>query len=152
MLARAAAGESIQNLRGLLYEVARNLLIDRYRQSQVRRHVCDEALAEVPAPTSDQPEVRYAGQQRVRLLEQAIAALPLRCRQAFVLHKLEGLSQAEVALRMGVSVNMVERHIMLAIAACRKALGDERPRRRAPPAGRSGAAAELDEPDVPDGQ
>ena len=82
VLARAAAGESIQNLRGLLYEVARNLLIDRYRQLQVRKHACEEALAKVPAPTSDEPEVRYAGQQRVRLLEQTIAALPLRCRQA----------------------------------------------------------------------
>ncbi|MFT3803616.1 MAG: sigma-70 family RNA polymerase sigma factor [Burkholderiaceae bacterium] len=130
VLARVATGERIEDLRGLLYEIARNLLIDRHRRMRVRKHVSDEALAGMHAPASEEPETRYAGQQRVRLLERTIENLPLRCRQAFVLHKLDGLPQAEVAARMGVSLNMVERHIMLAIAVCRKALGDERPRRR----------------------
>ena len=130
VLAKVAAGERIENPRGLLYEIARNLLIDRHRQLVVRNHTSEEALADMHAPPSHEPEACYAGLQRVRLLEQAIENLPLRCRQAFVLHKLDGLPQAEVAIRMGVSLNMVERHIMLAVAACRKALGDAQPRRR----------------------
>ncbi|MFT3813308.1 MAG: RNA polymerase sigma factor [Acidovorax sp.] len=132
VLAKVAAGEQVDDVRGLLYKVARHLLIDRHRQLAVRDHVSDEVLAEMAAPASDEPEARYAGQQRVRLLVRAIEGLPDRCREAFVLHRLDGLPQAEVAARMGVSLNMVERHIMLAIATCRKALGDDRPRRPVP--------------------
>ncbi|MFT3719536.1 RNA polymerase sigma factor [Pseudorhodoferax sp.] len=144
VLARMAAGQPVQNLRALLYAVARNLLIDRHRQLQVRGHAGDEALAELPAPPADQPEARYAGRQRMRLLVHTIENLPLRCREAFVLHRIDGLPQAEVAARMGVSLNMVERHVMLAVAACRKALGDERPRRETAAAGACGPGAGQD--------
>lgn len=140
VLARVAAGEQVDNMRALLYEVARNLLTDRYRQQQVRNHVGDDVLADMAGPLSDNPEAQYAGQQRLRLLVRAIESLPPRCREAFVLHRFDGLPQAEVAVRMGVSVNMVERHIMLAVATCRKALGDERARRQASPAGTSASA------------
>ncbi len=142
VLAKVEAGEKIEDLRGLLYEVARNLLIDRHRQMQVRNHTTDDVLADMPAPAADGPEARYAGQQRLRLLVTAIDNLPLRCREAFVLHRLDGLPQAEVATRMGISVNMVERHIMLAVATCRKALGDDHLRRKPRPAATPGPLPE----------
>lgn len=122
-----ATGRPVDDVRALLYEVARNLLIDRHRQLQVRRHVSADALLDMPGPSSQNPEALLAGQQQLRLLVNTIEALPPRCRQAFVLHKIDGLPQAQIAQQMGVSLNMVERHIMLAIAACRKALGTERP-------------------------
>lgn len=124
ILERGYAGGQVANERALMFEVARNLLIDRHRQLQLRRHESDDALDAHPAPASADPEAVYAGQQRVKLMVGAVEALPARCRQAFILHKIEGLPQAEVARQMGVSLNMVERHIMLAVAACRKALGD----------------------------
>ncbi len=139
VLAKVDRGERIDDLRGLLYEIARNLLIDRHRMRQVRDHVQDAALVDLPGPAADDPAVRYAGQQRLHLLVRTIEALPPRCRQAFVLHKIDGLPQMQIAEQMGVSLNMVERHIMLAVAACRKALGEERARR-------GGAPVALPEP------
>lgn len=124
MLERGYQAQQVGNERALMFEVARNLLIDRFRQQQLRRHEGDEALRDHPAPPSADPEAVYAGHQRLRLMIAAIEGLPARCRQAFMLHKIEGLPQAEVALQMGISLNMVERHIMLAVATCRKALGD----------------------------
>ena len=128
VLARMSNGESIQNARALLYETGRNLLIDRHRRAQHRMHDGENALDNVAAPATTHPDVMYAGRERVGLLMTAIESLPPRCREAFVRHRIDGLSQAEVAREMQISLNMVERHIMLAVATCRKALGEERRR------------------------
>jgi RNA polymerase sigma factor (sigma-70 family) len=53
-------------------------------------------------------------------LLQAIEDLPLRCREAFILHRFDGLPHVEVAERMGISCKMVEQHIKLAMTACRR--------------------------------
>lgn len=124
VLERRYTGDQVANARALLFEVGRNLLIDRHRQSKLRRHESDEGLVDLSGPAAAEPESVYAGNQRVVLLVATIEALPPRCRKAFVLHKIEGLSHADVAREMGITLNMVERHVMLAVAACRKALGD----------------------------
>lgn len=124
MLARMRSGEPVENARALLFEIARNLLIDRHRHLKVRQHDSDDQLLDMAGPSAHEPEAIYAGMQRARTLVATIERLPPRCRMAFVLHKIEGQSHAEVAATMGVSVNAVERHIMLAVAACRQALGE----------------------------
>ncbi|MNR33176.1 putative RNA polymerase sigma factor FecI [compost metagenome] len=48
--------------------------------------------------------------------------LPEKCRQAYVWHRLDGLTQVEVAARMGLSLNTVERYIMRAMRHLRDAL------------------------------
>lgn len=111
--------------RSLLYEVARNLLIDRHRQQQRQLHESDAILATLPAAEHCQPEVIYAQREQWQRLLHALEHLPPRCKQAFVLHKIEGRPQAEVAQIMNISLNMVERHIMLGIASCRKALAPD---------------------------
>nr|WP_301542521.1 RNA polymerase sigma factor [Cupriavidus basilensis] len=135
-LAMASTGERIDDPRALHYKIARHLLIDRHRARQVRNHESDAVLQDMAGPLSDDPEAAYAGRQRGRLLVATIERLPPRCREAFVLHKIDGLSHAEVAARMGVGINAVERHVMLAVAACRKALGDDPRRTRTQPPSR----------------
>lgn len=122
VLAKMHTGEPIEQTRPLLFEIARNLLIDRHRRLQVRQHENDDVLDEMAGPSAREPEAIYAGMQRGQVLVATIERLPPRCRQAFVLHKIEGRSHAEVAAAMGIGINAVERHIMLAVAACRKAL------------------------------
>ena len=48
----------------------------------------------------------------------AMAELPERRREAFVLHSIDGLTQTEVAQRMGISRRMVHNHVTLAMAYC----------------------------------
>lgn len=124
LLSAQHAGQHTGNPRAMLYQIARNLLVDRHRHLRVRQHDGDEVLQQQAALPSCEPETVLAGMQRLRLLADAIEALPPRCRAAFVRHRIDGLSHAEVAAEMGISLNMVERHVMLAVAACRKALAD----------------------------
>lgn len=120
VLAVQQTGETIREPRALLYRTARNVMIDQQRHSALRNLEDPQTLDEMPAPAAQQPEAAYAELQRVRRLISAIEALPPRCREAFILHKFDGLSHAQVAEHMGISRNMVERHVMLAVLACHK--------------------------------
>ncbi len=145
VLAVQQSGDPIAEPRALLYRTARNLVIDRHRRDTVRASTqttdADEALLPMdmaPAPSASQPEVAAASTQAVNAMLAAIGALPLRCREAFILHKFDGLSQAEVAEQMGISVKMVERHIKLGLQACR-ACRDQMASASTPAAGQENA-------------
>lgn len=129
VLALQQSGEQVAEPRALLYRTARNLVIDRHRRGAVRGQAFesdadDDGGADVfdtlSAPAASEPETAAMSAQAVGAMLAVIAELPLRCREAFILHKFDGLPQAEVARRMGISVTMVERHIKLAMQACRR--------------------------------
>jgi RNA polymerase sigma-70 factor (ECF subfamily) len=56
-------------------------------------------------------------------LDRAIAALPLRAREAFLLTREHGLTYEETAVAMGISAKTVMTHIGRALVALRKAVG-----------------------------
>lgn len=53
--------------------------------------------------------------QRLMGVQTIIEHLPSRCRQVFWLYRIEGYTQPEIADQLGISKNMVERHVMRAI-------------------------------------
>ncbi|MDR7052455.1 RNA polymerase sigma-70 factor (ECF subfamily) [Duganella sp. 3397] len=135
VLAMQQDGVTIAEPRALLYRTARNLVIDQHRRDTVRGvgadHDCYDvhasdgdanftALDTLAAPAALEPETAAMSAQGVAAMLAVIGELPLRCREAFILHKFDGLSQAAVAQQMGISVTMVERHIKHAMQACRR--------------------------------
>jgi RNA polymerase sigma factor (sigma-70 family) len=48
----------------------------------------------------------------LRRLQIALDQLAPRCREAFVLGRIEGLSRREIAARMGISESTVRQHLM----------------------------------------
>lgn len=54
-------------------------------------------------------------QQRLQAMQVLIDNLPARCREAFWLFRIEGKDQSEIAQQLGVSRNMVQRHVMRAM-------------------------------------
>ena len=53
-------------------------------------------------------------------MAKAIEQLPNRCQQVFILSRLHGLANGEIAELLGISRNMVEKHIIRALLHCRK--------------------------------
>ena len=52
------------------------------------------------------------------MLMDAIDALPQRCREIFILRKLQGVPQKEIALRLGLSVMTVQVQVARGAAKC----------------------------------
>lgn len=119
------AGQAIRDPRALLYRTARNLVTDHHRRGAVRARAGEVTdggeLAEADAcaaPAAFEPEVALSSGQGLAAMLATIDALPPRCREAFILYKFDGLSYAEVAERMGISVRTVEMQLQIAMKAC----------------------------------
>lgn len=91
---------------------ARNLLIDRFRSSQV---IPIEAMADVAAldiaADLPGPDRIAIARDELRRLQAALDRLPSRCREAMVLAHIEGLAGHEIAQRMNISPSMVSAHL-----------------------------------------
>lgn len=117
--------QAILQPRAFLYKTALNLTIDAFRRRRLRaeRTVELETVEHLPSQLPDQEAV-VESKQRVEVLRRAIDELPLKCRHVFLLHKFQNLSHAVIAERIGISKNMVEKHVMKAMAHCRKRFDD----------------------------
>lgn len=130
--ARQTARTPVANGRAYLYRMAQNLVVDRLREKQrrVRRErIWSEErggylVGDEPADVGLDAEQTMLEHEEIALLASAIATLPDGARRAFELHKVEGLSHAEVAARLGISKSGVEKHIAVAMKYLRRALLD----------------------------
>lgn len=57
--------------------------------------------------------------ERLRLVQQVLDMLPPKAREVFWLFRIEGWKQQEIADMLGISRNMVERHVMRALVDLR---------------------------------
>ena len=107
-----------------LVVMAQNMALDAQRRRRRHgRYLDAEAVREQMAP-SHAPDVAESVMYRQALaaLEAALVALPERSRKAFVAHRVHGVRQAEIAARLGVSLNTVERDLIQANACIEDAL------------------------------
>ncbi|NJC49842.1 UNVERIFIED_ORG: RNA polymerase sigma-70 factor (ECF subfamily) [Xanthomonas campestris] len=103
----------IANPRAYLFTAAQSVLLQQVRRARI---VSIESVAEIERLdiTQDErsPERHAIAGQELRRIGEALAALPDKCRQVFLLRKVDGLSQREIAARLGISENTVEKHIV----------------------------------------
>ena len=128
----------IDHVTGWLFRVARNRIVDLWRERQVERggdqssqtnslHYLAEDESEfrieelLPAP-DDGPEAVYARNVLLEKLELAINELPFEQREVFVAHELEGRSFKEMATSTGLSINTLLARKRYAVLQLRKRL------------------------------
>ncbi|ALM86827.1 RNA polymerase sigma factor [Bordetella sp. N] len=110
------------NPKAYLYRAAQNRLVSEIRRQSRHETVPLEALADQDHPLLASPESDLRTGELLHALEQALERLPLKKRQAYILHRLEGYTQPEIAQRLGVALNTVERYIMDATREIREQL------------------------------
>jgi RNA polymerase sigma factor (sigma-70 family) len=98
-----------------LFRVAAHILARR-RQRPGWNWAAHAELGDIDAPPDEiSPERILIANERLARLMQALDALPPRMAEAFVLHRFDEMTYAEIARRMGVSVRTVESFIARAV-------------------------------------
>lgn len=112
ILAAMADVSHVRQPRAYVYQVAQSVVLQQLRRAQV---VSMEMVAEfdrLPITGEDaSPERLASSRQELNKVTALIAQLPDKCRQAFILRRVEGFSQREIAERMQISENTVEKHV-----------------------------------------
>lgn len=110
---------AVSYLQSLLFRTAANLATDRLRRDQTFSQIADTPIFHEFADVRT-PERAASVAQTVHRLERLLAALPEKCRQAFVLNRVEGLDFASIARIMNLSERMVRTYVERALLHCRK--------------------------------
>jgi RNA polymerase sigma-70 factor (ECF subfamily) len=135
-LVQSYASRSSDEWRPLFYRILANGIRDMQRRRTVRGRIMawlprrdgedDEEFDPVSqAPSAEPtPARRLELDEAIGMLETAIAELPPRQQQAFLLRNFEGLDVSETASAMGCSEGSVKTHYFRALEALRARLGD----------------------------
>ncbi len=112
ILAELESVETIRYPRAYLFQVARSVIVRHVRRARiVPIHTVDDIERLEHADDVASPEQYAIDRDELRQLARALAAMPLKTREAFVLRRVRGLSQREVAAQMRITENTVETHI-----------------------------------------
>ncbi|KAF1014671.1 MAG: putative RNA polymerase sigma factor FecI [Stenotrophomonas maltophilia] len=106
--------QAIDNPRAYLYRLTANLATDHGRESTRCSRLLAEHYLWGPDEAISTEEQAMAQDELQRVLE-AAGHLPEPTRTIFHLNRLQGLTQAEIARRLGVSVTTVENHVRSAL-------------------------------------
>ena len=108
---------NLREPRTLLATIARGLLIDYFRRSTLERAYLDE-LALQPEELQPGAEEQLQVLQALREVNRMLSDLSAHARAAFIYNRLDGLTHAEIASRLGVSVPRVRQYLAQALRQC----------------------------------
>ncbi len=122
--------DEIQYPRSFMLRIAQNLALDHLKKAETRLTVSldggdDDTLPELTSHPDDTFE-RVAANQEFSHFCEAVRQLPLQCRKAFILKKVYGYSQREIATQLCISENTVEKHIATGLKRCAQLMAARR--------------------------
>ena len=117
----AQGDRTIQSIDAYLFRTARNVALNKLSKHENKlTEALGELMSESDIALSPTLEQDYESKEQFELFCESLVELPKRCQQAFVLRRVYGFSQAEIAQRMGISVNTVEMHLAKGVVRCER--------------------------------
>jgi RNA polymerase sigma factor (sigma-70 family) len=122
VLEYAASSPKMDNPAAFMHRIARNLAIDKIRWRRRTARVCS-ASDDSEDIRSQVQNVRSSDRQIDEVMEQkeilqtvltAVSQLPAKCRDAYLLSRVEERTDREIALKVGLSVSMIEKYVLRA--------------------------------------
>ncbi len=109
----------IRHPRAFMLKTAKHLALNHLQHSDQRLvDSLDEIVDADFAAKTPSLERQFESRERFLMFCRAVRELPLQCRRAFILKKVYGLSQKEIADYLGISESTVEKHVAKGILGC----------------------------------
>lgn len=107
-----------QHTAAFVFTIARNHLINCAKRARIVSFELVADLEEVgPSPDMFSAERHLQARDELRRAQTGLERLPPRCREVVRLRKIEGLSTREVADRLGIGIDTVEKQMTLGMRA-----------------------------------
>ncbi len=110
-----------------LLRISRNLVLDHAKYREVRKKLKAEIPPASPALGDRPDEALQLHALEEKLMEVVETRLPAKCREVFMLSRIEEMSNAEIGMHLGISVKTVENQITRALKILRKYLAGYTP-------------------------
>ena len=112
ILASRNSVDDIVNPKNYAFQTAYSVILMRLRRQKiVPMHILTQIESRGITADIPTPEQTVVDRDELRHVAEALALLPLKVRQAFILRRVHGLSQREIAAQLGVSENTIEKRI-----------------------------------------
>lgn len=118
--------DQITHINGYIFRVARNACLD-YLQKKKQLLSLDDDYVQKQAwiqyvSLTDDTAASVIEKELEAQIEKSIDQLPEKCRRVFILSRIEGYQQSEIANKMDISLKTVEAHMTKALKHLRKQL------------------------------
>jgi RNA polymerase sigma-70 factor (ECF subfamily) len=110
--------------RAFLLAIAKGLLFDHFRRAALEQAYLNELLL-IPEHQHPSPEEQQLILEDLKAIDRLLGKLSSKARAAFLYNRLDGLSHAEIAERLSVSVPRVRQYLAQGIRQCYIALYGE---------------------------
>ncbi|HTY57484.1 MAG TPA: sigma-70 family RNA polymerase sigma factor [Bacteroidota bacterium] len=131
LLTSYSVTEPLEQMTGWLFTVARNKIIDWYRRKRPANRSLDEALDGSPVTLSEVlpspvegPDAGYDREVIAEELTEALEELPVKQREVFIMHEIEGRSFNEIQEITGAPLNTLLSRKRYAVQFLRTRLED----------------------------
>ena len=111
-----------KTVKGLLFKIANDLFISRYRRDQVAFNFFNTFKPEEKAIT---PEDELNYQELKNAYEEALKSMPEKQRVVFLMSRIDELKYKEIADQLGLSVKAIEKRMSLALEHLKKQMKDK---------------------------
>lgn len=124
ILAALDSVEAIRNPKAYMFQTAYSVILAQIRRAQIVSITTIDDIGQLAAlDEAPSPETEVSDRQELQRLAELIAGLPRRCREVFILRKIHGLPQRDVARRLGVSEGTVEKQVQKGLKTLMATLG-----------------------------
>ncbi|WP_018339217.1 MULTISPECIES: RNA polymerase sigma-70 factor [Butyricimonas] len=113
-------------LKSYLYRSVYNSCLDTLKHEKIKNIYNDQVLLDFYSKEialAPEVELNLRREEIRKAIDVSINKLPERCRQIFVMSKIEEKSNQEIANELGISIKTVETQMRIALAKLRKDLG-----------------------------
>ena len=113
----------ITHIKTYLFRSARNKMLNCLRNENNRSILLEKWFEEQLQSKSNEKD-KFDTDKLLQTIEKAIESLPQKCREIFILNKIESLPYKEIAKLKNLSIKTVENQISIALKKIRKSLSE----------------------------